>query len=170
MVVTEGFHFKKQRGLNLQGKAFVVNVIDATIPENDKLLLSEFLVNKLRDFGSSVRHIFALESKGHEINSIPYYADTVSLNYIAQMSSADFLINSMASEIGSNEMGNSFVVGLILFDLHTHEMIYEQAIDAVDSELGIDARFSFTIYKSDKKVIKHGLAALVRDLRKASKP
>jgi hypothetical protein len=56
MVVTEGFHFKEQRGLNLQGRSFVVNVIDATASDEDKILLTEFLVKKLRALRLALAH------------------------------------------------------------------------------------------------------------------
>ncbi len=41
IVTNEGFRFKKQRGLNLKGKSFVINTIDAAVSEDDKIRLTE---------------------------------------------------------------------------------------------------------------------------------
>jgi hypothetical protein len=165
----DDFYFKKQRGLNLQGKSFIVNVVNAPVSEDDKYFLTEMLIKKLRTISDSIFSVLALKFKDNSVIDIPYDADTTSLNLIARISSGDYLVNSTVGAADSDGLGSTFTVQLCVFDLHTHKKIYEQAVRLVEEEPESEERFTFVIYQSDKKLIKQGLATVARDLCRASK-
>jgi hypothetical protein len=146
----------------------LVNEIEADVSAKRKGRLKDILLKQLEEvFGDSLIHINTVSSTRFK-ESIPFQISAQQLDTLRKTTPYTYLLSVRAVKPDlSDERVN---VDIVIFDLDTRNIIYEQSVLANEYEPQRDnSGFVFWLGHSDYDLMKTALRDALRDLKKGVK-
>ena len=144
----------------------LVNEIEADVSARHKNQLTSLLSKHLEDIiKDSVVHVNSASSlfKG----KIPFEIGPELLDTLRRTTSYTYLLNVRAVKMGNSD--DRVGVDMIIYDLDTRNIIYNQSVVANEFQPQDDSGFTFYFGRSNYNLVKNALQSGLRDLKKGAK-
>ena len=144
----------------------LVNEIEAEVSARHKHQLMSLLSKHLEDIiKDSVVHLNSALS--HFKGKIPFDIGPELLDTLRRTTSYTYLLSVRALKMGNYD--DRVGVDMIIYDLDTRNIIYNQSVVANEFQPEDDAGFTFYFGRSNYNLVKNALLSALRDLKKGAR-
>jgi hypothetical protein len=144
----------------------LVNDIEGDLTTREKAKLTNLMAKQLEDiFGESVVYLTTMPASRFQ-GKIPYEISAEQLDTLRKTTTYTYLLNVRVVKPVKASFDESVNVDLVIFDLDTRNIIYEQRVKAEEYRPENNSNFVFWLGHSDYNLMKNALLDALKDLKK----